>query len=186
MGHDIAIGPHSLFLSFNWSVHSDIFSIHRIHGHDNSDGRVSKYIRAGLTCLAEKGVYPPTDVNTLCVDWWGHYKPGTAVDKHMTVKWGNGQTGTVLDRRGNKLLIEPKTKTWVEVARGYSSKIVLNVKDVVLVTDMSSFHVLCVFADILQFFLEIAEKYPNNVWFSDQVFSTSPLYGVPAKIFPED
>jgi hypothetical protein len=42
--------------------------------------------------------------------------------------------------------------------------------------DFDSLECMRMFAYIIQGFLELAEKYPNATWRSDQVFTTKPLY----------
>lgn len=158
MGHDIEIREGGedgeiltkTYISFNWSGFND-FHISHICGHP---GRIiAKYLREILDRMKEDEVLSESDIR---VNGYGclkheYYEYVTEKYPEEVAKY-NAKFNSKYDNPSN---IGGISYHIPEFQRDISSK----------------------FNQILSYFLQIAEEYPNGYWFSDQTCGSKRLYG---------
>ena len=191
MGHDIKIGGSATaYISFNWSCYKDIFHIDQIHGHNNRDGRISRRLREALAVLKERGYTPRNDMR---VDGWGQWKSDAKIDLvsgKTRLRFIDGKQIRADDKVFYTAVFDSDAEdektayviptTWDrnDEIMASAPRILCRKKHFEVAPDFTSPDCHCMFADILQHFLKLAEEYPHETWLSDQVFSVQPLYSV--------
>lgn len=185
MGHDIDLVDDgvivaSTYISFNWSCFSKLFHIGDIHGHDNGDGRISRRLSRALKRLEVAGFEPRNDMR---VDRWGVWKRGVHIPLvhglHVNLRHVNL-------RHDISFLAFPAVVSHVQDDQVYVWRYLNDtkakagqvdksvdptpfpIKDVTPQCDFTSPDCHCMFAWILQGFLQLANKHPHATWISDQ------------------
>jgi hypothetical protein len=156
MGHDIKIregGPNGYVIAEtsitgNFSNHKP--SIHQLHGH--SGKVIAPFLKRELEKLAKAGIKPRIEG----LDGWGQYSHQSYL-LQFAKKRVHEQDGWNGAKKGDEF-----TASWSD----YEDK----VPEIVHAIN-------CMHAYHMQRFLDLAEKYPDGYWYSDQVWAVTPLDG---------
>lgn len=152
MGHDIDIvDPDTGEVIWSTRITGNFSSfnpnIRQIHGHP---GRViHNFLKRKLARLAKRGIVPNSDLG---VDGWGQYTPGSPL-----LQFAKKRVYEDDSRKGQVYY-----NAWADYRDGKR-------KVVHAISCMHAYH--------MQSFLEIAKKYPNYYWYSDQVCDIQRLDG---------
>jgi hypothetical protein len=105
-------------------------------------------------------------------------------------------SGVIVAKRANEFRIQvarhwPK-RSYAQVAAAASPQncapqfVTVKAEKLALKFDIKCPACYRTFANIVNYFLEVAEKYPHETWYSDQVFGCQPLYGVEGVNNPDE